>query len=89
MSGVEEQLRDLVARGAQLLGLSLVRERPEGEGDVCADCGEPIAPEAGSGHLVHLDTGVHGCRYGPGCAHRSEYFLEFIPTTQPKRRSTT
>jgi hypothetical protein len=63
----------LVDAQARLLGMRLVYlPVPDADGFVaCADCGRPIVEQDGS-YWLHASSGIHGCRFGEGCAHPHE-----------------
>jgi hypothetical protein len=68
-----EQLLALVDQAARLLGMKLVYEPiPDEDGNVpCSSCGRAINEGEGN-WWYHTGNGVHGCRFGEGCAHPHE-----------------
>lgn len=78
---LEAELRALVFKGAQLLGMSVISRYKNDSGIMrCDDCGAQIHDPDEDGYLVHVDGGQHGCPMGEGCAHASEWVIEFEPT---------
>lgn len=83
----QAHLLEMTREAAARLGTKLVYLPTEGLPTPCADCGEWIVKVDGA--WTHGDPNVeHRCRYGEGCAHPHEPYVEISQPNQPEQGET-